>query len=167
MKKILFKILHYLESDNPIRAIGNGFIGGLITMFVIYIAMSAFIIGQLVGDYGEDNQSLYRAWYDIYIEEPQELTKFVKPYAGEWGITAEYQYQSDHSVIALKYEEVFKKLQWDFQKEEGKTKTYAKNDLICDLTELEGNKWQVKISVKGYHDKGFFEKLIFGNTKTA
>ena len=52
-----------------------------------------------------------------------------------------------------------------YEKEEGKRKNYVKNDLICDLTELEGNKWQVKISVKGYHDKGFFEKLIFGNTK--
>ena len=52
-----------------------------------------------------------------------------------------------------------------YKKEKGKTKTYVKKDLICDLTELEGNKWQVKISVKRYHDKGFLEKLIFGNTK--
>ena len=125
------------------------------------------IKGQLVGEYHEDEIVLHHAWYDIYVDEPHTLERFERPNLINWGITAEYQYQSDHSVIAPKYEEVFKKLQWDFQKEEGKTKTYAKNDLICDLTELEGNKWQVKISVKGYHDKGFFEKLIFGNTKTA
>ena len=167
MKEVYIHKQDEIKNKREINLLLKGIVMAVIGTIGIAILMGMIAMQRFIGEYKNDEVALYHAWYDIYIEEPQELTKFVKPYVGEWGITAEYQYESDHSVIAPKYEDVFKKLHWDLQKEEGKTKTYVKNDLICDLTELEGNKWQVKISVKGYHDKGFFEKLIFGNTKTA
>ena len=145
--------------------ITSGFIVcAFITLFC-YILLYPFLEQRIVGDYKKDTYEIYRAWYDLYIEQPQTLVEFIRPYAGEWGITARYQYTVDQSVIGPEYDNVFRKLNWNLEDEVGRTKTYVKDDLICDFTELDNNIWEVKIHVKGYHDKGFWEKLIYGNTK--
>lgn len=145
--------------------ITSGFIVcAFITLFC-YVLLYPFLEQRIVGDYKKDTYEIYRAWYDLYIEQPQALVEFIRPYAGEWGITAKYQYTVDHSIIEPQYDNVFRKLNWNLEDEVGRTKTYVKDDLICDLTELDNNIWEVKIHVKGYHDKGFWEKLIYGNKK--
>lgn len=142
---------------------------GLITGLMISIAVVLFVGGivnhKLIGEYKEDEVSLYHTWYEIHVEKPQRLVEFMRPYSGEWGITAKYQYVVDHSIVESEYDNVFQKLNWSLEDEVGQTKTYVKDDLICDLTELDNNIWEVKIHMKGYHDKGFWEKLIYGNTK--
>lgn len=138
---------------------------GILTSLFCYGVVYPFLERALIGDYEQDTYILYRAWYDIYVEKPQRLVEFIRPYSGEWGITAKYQYGVDHSVVESEYDNVFQKLNWSLKDEVGQTKTYVKDDLICDLTELDNNIWEVKIHVKGYHDKGFWEKLIYGNTK--
>lgn len=154
-----------LTNKKKARSIFMGFIMGLIISFSSVFIIGGIVNHQLIGEYKKKEISLYHAWYDIYVERPQKLIEFIRPYAGEWGITAKYQYTVDHSVVGSEYDNVFRKLNWNLENEVGRTKTYVKDDLICDLTELDDNIWEVKIHVKGYHDKGFWEKLIYGNTK--
>lgn len=154
-----------LTIEKPIKSIFMGFIIGFILAISAVFILGGIVNHQLIVEYKTDEISLYHAWYDIYVERPQTLVEFIRPYAGEWGITARYQYTVDQSVIGPEYDNVFRKLNWNLEDEVGRTKTYVKDDLICDFTELDNNIWEVKIHVKGYHDKGFWEKLIYGNKK--
>lgn len=165
MKAFLLNTRDMLENENPLKSTFIGFIMGFIVVMGAVLIIGSIANHQLIGEYKKDEASLYHAWYDIHIERPQNLVEFKEPYVEEWGITAKYQYAVEDSVIESEYNNIFQKLNWSLENEIGRTKTYIKDNLICDLTELDDNMWEVKIHVKGYHDKGFWEKLIHGNTK--
>lgn len=132
---------------------------------VSYLAIYPFLMSRLVGAYRNETRDIYCVWYDVYIEEPQQLIFFQKPNVREWGITARYKYENSADVISAKYDKLLEKHGWCMQSHVARESVYGKGDLIFKLKEIDKNTWEINISVEGYHDKGILEKLINGNTK--
>lgn len=140
-------------------------LSALLTVLFFGGCICPLLMNRFVGDYRDYDQELYRAWYEIYIDAEQQLIRFSRPHIGEWGITARYKYNVADSIIKQKYECLFESLRWKEAKGESGTMMYEKGDLICDLTRIDANVWEVRIRIRGFGDKGVVEKIIYGNKK--
>ena len=134
-------------------------------LLVTVIWVRPFIYRQFVGDYLLQSLPIYQNWKILHLDtEEYELIDFQSPYVQNWGIGAKYLYEhTDDDEIKNKYQMLIHDKGWVLISNSQAQWTYEKDQLQLVLSNPENHIWQIEVSAKGFNDKTFWEKLIYGN----
>ena len=134
----------------------------LILLVCTYTFIRPLILERVVGNYNKETLPMYMSWYEIYVDEPNQLIDFKGQSVSDWSITSWYKYTSDKNKILSEYEKILQIKGWKYIGSDAQTRKYCKNNLLLFLTENDNNVWEVKVGIKGYNDRSILNKFIFG-----